>query len=338
MQDLVLIFSQDFEVTTDVVLQWLDYYNQKFYRVNTEDHVTCKKLQVTEEGLEFELIINEKDLIQSSYIKSFWYRRGNLKLDRPRKEMTKNAFPSKKISDNVHKHLCRELGAIDTIIYDNLENRINSFGKASNSVNNKLVHFQIAQSLGIDVPNSYVCTQKCDVVQLLKDNEETTFVVKAISDGAFFEVKEKGYSTSYALYTELFERSQVDELPNEFFPSLLQEKLDKRYELRIFYLAGEFFSMAIFSQGDPQTQVDFRKYNYQKPNRNVPYKLPDKISGLLSNLMELLNLNTGSIDMVVTPDLKYYFLEVNPVGQFGMVSYPCNYNLERKVARLLSAL
>jgi glutathione synthase/RimK-type ligase-like ATP-grasp enzyme len=47
-------------------------------------------------------------------------------------------------------------------------------------------------------------------------------------------------------------------------------------------------------------------------------------------------LDTGSIDIVRTTDGRYVFLEVNPVGQFGMVSVPCNYNLELKVAKYLA--
>jgi hypothetical protein len=29
------------------------------------------------------------------------------------------------------------------------------------------------------------------------------------------------------------------------------------------------------------------------------------------------------------------FLEINPVGEFGMVSIPCNYNLHEKVYKTL---
>jgi D-alanine-D-alanine ligase-like ATP-grasp enzyme len=52
--------------------------------------------------------------------------------------------------------------------------------------------------------------------------------------------------------------------------------------------------------------------------------------------MALLKLNTGSIDLIVNTTGEYIFLEVNPVGQFGMVSSPCNYYLEREIARFLS--
>ncbi len=36
--------------------------------------------------------------------------------------------------------------------------------------------------------------------------------------------------------------------------------------------------------------------------------------------------------MILTPEGKYVFLEINPEGQFGMVSHPCNYYLERELA------
>ena len=111
--------------------------------------------------------------------------------------------------------------------------------------------------------------------------------------------------------------------------------MDKVYELRVFYLAGEFHAMAIFSQNDEQTRVDFRQYNRRRPNRNVPYRLAPELAARLRGLMDDLGLETGSIDLMVARDGREVFLEINPVGQFGMVSRPCNYRLERKVAELL---
>ena len=48
--------------------------------------------------------------------------------------------------------------------------------------------------------------------------------------------------------------------------------------------------------------------------------------------MQALGFNTGSIDLILTPQGEYVFLEINPEGQFGMVSHPCNYYLEREMA------
>jgi glutathione synthase/RimK-type ligase-like ATP-grasp enzyme len=74
----------------------------------------------------------------------------------------------------------------------------------------------------------------------------------------------------------------------------------------------------------------------RRPNRFVPYKLPERIEKQISDFMERIELNTGSLDMIKSiVDGKYYFLEVNPSGQFGMTSKPCNYNLHKKVADFL---
>lgn len=93
--------------------------------------------------------------------------------------------------------------------------------------------------------------------------------------------------------------------------------------------------MAIFSQNDIQTNLDFRRYNKDIPNRNVPFQIPKDLEKKLAKLMLELGLNSGSIDMIYTNEKKYIFLEVNPVGQFKMTSLPCNYYLERKVSKIL---
>ena len=111
--------------------------------------------------------------------------------------------------------------------------------------------------------------------------------------------------------------------------------LIKEIELRIFYLHGEFYSSAIFSQRDPQTRIDFRHYNNEKPNKVIPYKLPVEQEKKLQSLMQISGLNSGSIDMVLTDKGEYVFLEINPIGQFEQVSIPCNYNIFKKIAEIL---
>lgn len=67
----------------------------------------------------------------------------------------------------------------------------------------------------------------------------------------------------------------------------------------------------------------------------VPYTLPKEIEEKLMNLMNNLGYNTGSIDMIYSTDKKYYFLEINPAGQFGWTSNICNYNVHKHIAQYL---
>ncbi len=188
---------------------------------------------------------------------------------------------------------------------------------------------QRAARAGIATPATLVTTEREALRRFCL--ERGTVITKPIGEvDAFVEGE-----VSHFLFTTALGLPEIDALPERFAPSLFQEMVDKVYELRVFYLAGELHAMAIFSQNDAQTRVDFRQYNRQRPNRNVPYRLAPELAGRLRDLMDGLGLETGSIDLLVARDGREVFLEVNPVGQFGMVSHPCNYGLERKVAELL---
>ena len=141
----------------------------------------------------------------------------------------------------------------------------------------------------------------------------------------------------FMLYTtEILKKNVANFHKNRFFPSLIQEYVEKLFELRIFFLNDNFYSMAIFSQLDDQTKIDFRKYNRAIPARRVPFNLPNEIKDKIIKLMRTLNLNCGSLDFIVDLDGNFYFLEVNPVGQFGMVSSPCNFFLEKEIVNYLN--
>ena len=77
--------------------------------------------------------------------------------------------------------------------------------------------------------------------------------------------------------------------------------------------------------------MDFRHYDFDIPNRSVPFQLPHLIEKKIHKLFKALGLNTGSVDLIKSQKGEFVFLEINPMGQFGMVSYPCNYQLEKKV-------
>ena len=139
----------------------------------------------------------------------------------------------------------------------------------------------------------------------------------------------------WTLYTSEVQEEDFELIDDTIFPSLFQRKIAKEYEIRSFFIDGQFYSMAIFSQKNAQTKVDFREYDHEVPNQTSTYQLPGSVQEKLTRLMEALKLDTGSIDLIRTLDGEYVFLEVNPVGQFDNVSYFCNYNLEKIIAQAL---
>lgn len=132
--------------------------------------------------------------------------------------------------------------------------------------------------------------------------------------------------------------TDFDALDDTFAPLLMQQYIAKAFEIRVFYFMEKFYSMAIFSQKDEKTVLDYRNYNIQKPNRVVPYILPDTIIDSLKAFIDKTQLRTGSFDLIYGTDDNYYFLEVNPNGQFGWVSDNCNYYIEKEIAHQLNEL
>ena len=327
----ILILSRQDDGSTSNVIEWIVKYNKPYIRINTDDEKTHldyididnRELTVSKHGEETNLFD----------ISSVWHRRRGFSLKNV--HINEEEFAKGILFDttNYHKnHINAEYKVLTEYLHYILERDVTTIGNYVSTDVNKLIVLEIAKKYGVSIPKSYVVTTKKGIQKIL-DNTGASFVVtKAISQGVYHFTKQYGYYS----YTERITEESLVALPDHFFPSLIQEEIKKKYELRVFYLNEEFYAMAIFSQKHTTTVVDFRKHTDQeKPQRKVPYNLPNHVKKGLIQLMNELELNTGSIDILVDEDNNYIFLEVNPVGQFGMTSVPCNYYLERKLAKIL---
>jgi ATP-GRASP peptide maturase of grasp-with-spasm system len=185
-----------------------------------------------------------------------------------------------------------------------------------------------ARDFGIDIPDTYILSKKEKLLNFLERQPLITKPCHEVNTPFYHHIPFQNYTSSIT-------NTLINNLEPEFFPTLVQESIDKLFEIRSFYLKGNFYSMAIFSQFSAKTQLDFRNYDFKKPNRTVPFKIPFKLEKKLKKLFTTLDINSGSFDMIFTKDKKYKFLEINPVGQFGMTSLPCNYYLEEIIMQKL---
>ena len=107
-----------------------------------------------------------------------------------------------------------------------------------------------------------------------------------------------------------------------FSPVLFQRNIAKRFELRITVVEDEVLAAEIHSQATYRTQLDWRHYDWD----HTPYRihaLPDDIRDKCLELTRRLGLRFGAIDMIVTPDGNYVFLEINPSGQWRWIEDQC---------------
>lgn len=318
---MILIITDNNDYSTCEVIDWLDFFKEKYIFITDSDFIETVNIDC--DG-QFSLRTKEK-VIKEKSIKAVWYRRGFLNY----MHENVNIKINKSLNNAINQFLKQEKKNILEYVYWRLSHfrHINSL-PLSNV--NKLIVLDIAKKVGFRVPNSIV-TNNMEHSVLFSRSTKHGSITKAISPGFFIETDKH---IIYG-YTEKVSENEVGSIRNTNHPNFFQELIPKKIDLRVFVLQDNLYPMAIFSQNSKKTLIDFRKYDNVKPNRTVPIKLPKEIEKKILKLMKILKINCGSIDLIYSSFDEFVFLELNPIGQFGMVSKPCNYQLEMKIAKYL---
>ncbi len=331
MQPTILILSPSYaDVTTDDVVDWLACLGAGSVRlcgesidggaaIRIEVHGAGERCQLRYDGVE----------IEPEHVSAVWFRGWLREWRHEGRSLVTDPSPvGARLQYDIRMHLTREGRKLSDFLMSCFGDRpwLGSPNKASP---NKPAVLRAAARAGLAVPSTLITTEKAALVAFVA--RHGAIISKPLAETILLT----GGGATHLLYTSVVPSALIENLPASFPATLFQERLAKHYEIRVFYLDGECHAMAIFSQLDPQTAVDFRRYNHARPNRSVPYDLRAETTDRIRTLMDGLGLDTGSIDLVRTTDGRDVFLEVNPVGQFGMVSRPCNYHLERRVAEHL---
>lgn len=325
---MILINSKDEDYSTNMVCKWLLNFQKTFLRLGEDNVIKGLDILINNKG-EHVSLFTENIQFNFSDIESYWLRKGKLKLN------SKFTFTLREdeeflASNSLFRYLMHEetQSLIDFMNYK-LKQRPH-LGNENLGEGNKLISFVIARECGLRIPQSFISTSKKNLYDYYEKNDK--LIVKPIEDGYGTHENQLDVSTRYVIANE----KTFENVSEYVFPSCMQEYIEKKIEIRVFYLKGELFSMAIFSQIDPKTKIDFRNYNDDKPNRMVPYNLPNSIALKIKLFMQRIELNSGSLDLILTRDNEYVFLEVNPAGQYGMVDFACNYGLDKRIAQFLA--
>jgi len=300
---MILIISNNGETTTTKVIKNLSKMGKSFIRIHEDEFFDIK----TDRKRIY--LVSEKNKFFLDEITSVWYRRGGIKFKRLR--YNNNA---------INTHMDETQHWLEDYVIKTLESK-KTINKQSNSHVNKLWVLEKAQKAGLSVPDFFLAENTDEVIV-------NKTITKALTENVIIDSISE--HSDAIIYTSIIEQKEK----KEFFITFFQEKIEKDFEIRSFYLDGKMWSTAIISQNDEQTKTDFRKYNDKKPNRKIRYQLPKDIEEKTHQLMQSLDLSCGSIDFIKSGD-HFFFLEVNPVGQFFGLSAMCNYSLEKEIAEYL---
>ena len=199
-------------------------------------------------------------------------------------------------------------------------------------VEHKQLQLRVARRLGLRVPRTLI-TNHPNAVRAFKSDCPDGLVTKML-EPCLIPTK----SGSKGVFTTTLASDDFEHLDGlQLCPMVFQERVPKRLELRVTIVGQRVFTAAVDSQAIDGAEVDWRR----EPERVIEawerYTLPDDVERRLLTLMNRFGLNYGAIDLILTPDDRYAFLEVNPGGQYLWIENHLSLPISEAIADVLLA-
>ena len=176
---------------------------------------------------------------------------------------------------------------------------------------NKQLQLQVARELGLDIPRT-LTTNDPAAVRAFAKSCESGIVTKMLSSFAIYDEGKE-----LVVFTNAVKPEDLEDLSGlNLCPATFQELIPKSLEIRATVVGQHVMSASIDSQVSARATHDWRRDGLRMVQGWQPYQLPLEVEEKLLRLMDYFSLNYGAIDIILTPDGKHVFLELNPCGEF----------------------
>lgn len=193
----------------------------------------------------------------------------------------------------------------------------------------KLLQLKIANEVGFVTPRTLVTNSSRAALEFGK-TLANDMAIKALGTIVVTQQVEDR-AQQYGIFTRKVSMDDLQRVSNKFqyMPTLLQEFVEKSYELRITCVGRQVFACRIESRGDELPADDYRF-----DTKNVghsPHSCPE-LHGQLHAYMKAMDLNFGCFDVLIAKDGRPVFLECNPNGQWLWVENMTGLPIARAIA------
>jgi len=197
----------------------------------------------------------------------------------------------------------------------------------------KLEQLTSAQAIGLKIPDTIATQEPADLREFY-DLHHGCIIAKPVSTGYIERPAEQADSLIYTNRVRAEDLSDLDDLTA--CPTLFQQFINKAYDVRITALDADFHSVALNAKDKAGAQrCDIRRNNMS----DVAYsaiELPKHVELGLCRLMANYGLRFAAIDMAVATTGEWYFLEINPNGQWAWLDESAGTNIAGSFLRVFS--
>jgi glutathione synthase/RimK-type ligase-like ATP-grasp enzyme len=191
---------------------------------------------------------------------------------------------------------------------------------------NKITQLNLANEIGFKIPQTVISNSPDDVIGFV-EGRKTDVVIKPVKSGFI--------GGDEVLFTNVLDKEAINK-PDRIMkiPSIYQECVKKKYDIRVTIFGNKVFPVEIHSQESSESRVDWRKSNDLNMQQRE-HVLPKDIEDKCLKMTKRLGLQFGAIDLILTPENEYFFLEINPNGQWAWLEQRTNYHLTDALIDLL---
>lgn len=187
---------------------------------------------------------------------------------------------------------------------------------------NKLYQLQAASQCGLIVPETYVGNVLPSTI-----DPNGMYAVKSLDAALFYENGQEMFT-----YTVMLSGTELTHSALQDAPVIIQKYLQHKTDIRVTFVGGSLFPVAITSNMQ-NIEDDWRKTD-KNSLEYTAIELPLDLQSKLLELMNLLQLNFGGIDLAKVQD-DYYFIEVNPTGEWGWLTTKSGVGIDAAIVDLM---
>lgn len=197
-------------------------------------------------------------------------------------------------------------------------------------LDSKEEQLRIAESCGLRIPATCISNDPA-VIQRFIRSLDVPVITKMQSAFAIYRE-----GNEHVVFTNTVNDAHLQDLESvKYCPMVFQERIEKQLELRVTIVGHKIFAYSVNSAVAERSATDWRKDGVGLMDSWDPYELPVDLQQKLLKFMDAYGLNYGAIDIILSPDNQYYFLEVNAAGEYFWLDKLCGHAISRQIANVL---
>lgn len=309
----VLILASRFDLSCDYVVARLRRKGASYFRLNSEDFERFAIEFVPDSAM---VSLRTDDLniqLEPETLKSIYFRRGVY----PREAFTGQHSTSEQLSRSHRSTFMRSFMVFKSCRWVN-------HPAATYQAEHKAIQLSTARAMGFDIPRTVITNNAAGILRAAQGTP--TVAIKGLDTVLVWE---EGFETFG--YTSLLDTSLAEQSYLSSAPVIAQEALEDKLDLRVTVVGDQVFCASV-THGGSSIQGDWR---LKKGGAEFqPFDLPPIVAERCAHLTQSMGLVFGAIDLALQRG-AYYFLEINPTGEWAWLVDQSNLPIDEAIANTL---